>query len=190
MAEFLSGESGGDAGGRVRPWSALSPANTLSEHARSPAGVCTATADGFLVGIRELLKIRRFPDGIMHTENDLANGRRSRRTVWTSMNCWGFTPALFGELETPLPSSCGPAGGHRQGRVSSSPRCRRSHPEKKGAGQDPPDRERWFGVTYPEDRPPSGRPSSSSSRPGLSPTSGRASDRAARTKPVAARAAR
>ncbi|MCK7470589.1 MAG: hypothetical protein MZU95_07205 [Desulfomicrobium escambiense] len=46
-------------------------ANTLSEHGTVARGVCTATADGELVGIRELLKIKRFPDGIKHTENDV-----------------------------------------------------------------------------------------------------------------------
>jgi hypothetical protein len=128
-------------------------ANTLSEHGTVARGVCTATADGYLVGIRELLKIRRFPDGIMHTENDL-EWTPLAADSWTSMNCWGFTPALFGELERRFPEFL-------RARAADIAKAEFLIPEvvgdlireKRARVKILPTRERWFGVTYPEDRP-------------------------------------
>ncbi len=127
--------------------------NTLSEHGTVARGVCEATPDGFLVGIRELLKIRRFPDGIKHTEND-ADWTLLRPESWTSMNFWGFTPALFGELEHRFPAFL-------RERAADITKAEFLIPEvvgallreKKARVRILPTQERWFGVTYPEDRP-------------------------------------
>ncbi len=128
-------------------------ANTLSEHGTVARGVCTATADGYLVGIRELLKIRSFPDGIKHTEND-RDWTPLAPESWTSMNCWGFTPALFAELERRFPEFL-------RARAADITKAEFLIPEvvgellreKRTRVRILPTRERWFGVTYPEDRP-------------------------------------
>jgi hypothetical protein len=127
--------------------------NTLSEHGTVARGVCQGTAEGYLVGIRELLKIKRFPDGIKHTENDV-DWTALDPASWTSMNCWGFTPALFGELERRFPVFL---------RASASRILKAEFliPEvvgeliREGRARVRilPTKERWFGVTYPEDRP-------------------------------------
>jgi hypothetical protein len=127
--------------------------NTLSEHGTVARGVCEATAEGELVGIRELLKIKRFPDGIKHTENDV-DWLALEPGSWTSMNFWGFTPDLFGELERRFPAFL-KAGAARIDKaeflipevVGELIR------EKRARVRILPTRERWFGVTYPEDRP-------------------------------------
>jgi hypothetical protein len=127
--------------------------NTLSEHGTVARGVCEATPDGYLVGIRELLKIRRFPDGIKHTENG-ADWTLLGPESWTSMNFWGFTPALFGELERRFPAFL-------RDRAADVTKAEFLIPEvvgallreKKARVRILPTRERWFGVTYPEDRP-------------------------------------
>jgi hypothetical protein len=152
MAAYLGGKTSGEKeaefamiGYRLE--------NTLSDHGTVARGVCTATAEGFLVGIRELLKIRRFPDGIMHTEND-ADWLPLAPDSWTSMNFWGFTPALFGELERRF------AAFLRANEVRID-KAEFLIPEvvgellreKKARVRILPTLERWFGVTYPEDRP-------------------------------------
>ena len=127
--------------------------NTLSEHGTVARGVCRATPDGYLVGIRELLKIKRFPDGIKHTEND-ADWTALDPASWTSMNCWGFTAALFGELERLFPEFL-------RGSAANALKAEFLIPEVIGelirGGRARvrilPTKERWFGVTYPEDRP-------------------------------------
>jgi len=127
--------------------------NTLSEHGTVARGVCEATADGYLVGIRELLKIKRFADGIKHTEDDVVWLPLDPGS-WTSMNFWGFTPALFGELERRFPEFM----------RTSAARILKAEfliPEVVGAllregltrVRILPTQERWFGVTYPQDRP-------------------------------------
>ena len=152
----MSGYLAGKTGGAPEPEFAMVGyrlENTLSEHGTVARGVCTATADGFLVGIRELLKIRRFPDGIMHTENDV-DWTPLAPESWTSMNCWGFTPDLFGELERRFPVFLR-AGEARLDKaeflipevVGELLR------EKRARVRILPTREHWFGVTYPEDRP-------------------------------------
>ena len=127
--------------------------NTLSEHGTVARGVCTATPDGYLVGIRELLRIKRFPDGVKHTEND-SDWVPLDPASWTSMNCWGFTPGLFGELERRFPEFL-------RRNAANIIKAEFLIPEVVGEllGEDRarvkilPTRERWFGVTYPEDRP-------------------------------------
>jgi len=126
--------------------------NTLSEHGTVARGVCEATPDGYLAGIRELLKIKRFEDGIKHTE-DGVDWRPLDPGSWTSMNFWGFTPALFGELERRFPEFL---------RTSAATILKAEFliPEVVGAllreglarVRILPTRERWFGVTYPQDR--------------------------------------
>jgi hypothetical protein len=127
--------------------------NTLSEHGTVGRGVCEATPDGYLVGIRELLKIKRFPEGIRHTEDGL-NWTPLDPASWTSMNFWGFTPALFGELEGRFPAFL-------RRNAANILKAEFLIPEvvgellREGRARVRvlPTRERWFGVTYPEDRP-------------------------------------
>ncbi len=127
--------------------------NTLSEYGTVARGVCEATADGDLLGIRELLKIKRFPDGIKHTENDV-DWTPLDPASWTSMNCWGFTPALFAELESRFPEFL-------RRNAAKALKAEFLIPEvvgelireKRARVRVLPTRERWFGVTYPQDRP-------------------------------------
>jgi len=154
--EAMAGHLGrGAAGGAVAEFSMVGYRleNTLSEHGTVARGVCEATADGYLVGIRELLKIKRFPDGIKHTENDV-DWTSLDPASWTSMNFWGFTPALFGELESRFP-------GFLRKNAARILKAEFLIPEvvgellREGRARVKvlPTRERWFGVTYPEDRP-------------------------------------
>jgi len=127
--------------------------NTLSEHGTVARGVCEATPEGFLVGIRELLKVGSFPEGIKHTEND-RDWIPLAPESWTSMNFWGFTPALFGELERRFPEFLRANAGNIIKAEFLIPEVVGALlREKKARVRILPTRERWFGVTYPEDRP-------------------------------------
>jgi hypothetical protein len=127
--------------------------NTLSEHGTVARGVCEATPDGYLVGIRELLKIKRFPDGIKHTEND-SDWMLLDPASWTSMNCWGFTPALFGELERLFPEFLRTNAANILKAEFLIPEVvGELIRERRTRVRILPTRERWFGVTYPGDRP-------------------------------------
>jgi len=127
--------------------------NTLSEHGTVARGVCEATADGDLVGIRELLKIKRFPDGVKHTENG-EDWLLLDPASWTSMNFWGFTPDLFGELESRFPEFLEANAARIEKAEFLIPEVvGELVREKRARVRILPTRERWFGVTYPADRP-------------------------------------
>ncbi len=127
--------------------------NTLSEHGTVARGVCEATPGLELVGIRELLKIRRFPDGIKHTLDD-AVWQPLDPASWTSMNFWGFTPGLFAELERLFPEFLRTNAANINKAEFLIPEVvGRLIRERRARVRILPTRERWFGMTYPEDRP-------------------------------------
>jgi hypothetical protein len=79
--------------------------NTLTEHGHVSRGVCAVDEAGFLKEIHERTHIEC-------THTDSADARFTEDgTTWAeisgdslvSMNVWGFTPALFAELETRFP---------------------------------------------------------------------------------------
>ena len=127
-------------------------ANTLSEHGHVARGVCTATDDGYLVGIRELLKVRKFPEGIRHTENGV-DWMPLNEDSWTSMNFWGFTPSLFAELESRFPRFLEANTSNLKAEFLIPEVVGGLLLEGRARVKILPTRERWFGVTYPEDRP-------------------------------------
>jgi UTP-glucose-1-phosphate uridylyltransferase len=71
--------------------------NTLSDFGAVSRGVCRVDNDGFLQGIVELTNIER--DGA-HVRNTDSTGRITRLSgdEVVSMNMWGFTPQVFGQL--------------------------------------------------------------------------------------------
>ena len=125
--------------------------NTVSANGTVSRGVCQVK-DGCLSGIKETLKIRLFPDGSIA---DVADGARAELAPDTvvSMNFWGFTPAIFAELETYF---------HRflreKADQSSKTECLLPNMVgeliEKNALQVSVlhSRDRWFGMTYQEDR--------------------------------------
>jgi len=127
-------------------------ANTLSEHGHVARGVCESSPDGYLRTIRELLKVQRFSDGIKHTENGIDWTPLPEESL-VSMNFWGFKPSLFDELD----------GLFREFLRTNAATLAKAEfliPEavgvlirrNKARVKVLPTQERWFGVTYPEDR--------------------------------------
>ena len=74
--------------------------NTVSAHGTVSRGVCQVE-NGHLAGIHEALKIQLFPDGSIA---DVADGQRRELAADTpvSMNFWGFMPSIFDQMETYL----------------------------------------------------------------------------------------
>lgn len=125
---------------------------TLSLHGAVARGVCRLDGDGFLDGIEEVTglephggeaRARRF-DG---TERTFA----ATKTV--SMNCWGFRPAIFEEIERSLPAFLKAAGANPSAEIFLPAII--AELVAKGAVRVRvlPTEERWFGVTYREDAP-------------------------------------
>jgi len=71
---------------------------TLSEHGAVSRGLCGTDGQGRLKRITELTKIEKAPGGARYTDGA---GRQQALTGGeiVSMNFWGFTPAVFPQLE-------------------------------------------------------------------------------------------
>ena len=70
--------------------------NTASLHGTVSRGICTV-ADGKLKTVREALKVQLYADG---TLKDLSEDRPLDPDTVVSMNFWGFTPSIFPALRT------------------------------------------------------------------------------------------
>lgn len=82
--------------------------NTLTENGCVSRGVCRTSEDGHLLQITEHTKIQRQGEKIIYTE-EAADGAQSSihelpaGTV-VSMNFWGFTPSMITEMEKRFPA--------------------------------------------------------------------------------------
>ena len=111
--------------------------NTLSEHGHVARGVCAADCEGYLVDVCERRKVQRFENGIRYTENGRDWIDISAESV-VSMNIWGFTPSIFGELETRFPVFLrAHESFDHQGRIPDPGGRRKPGPREKGPGQSP-----------------------------------------------------
>jgi len=125
--------------------------NTLSEHGSVARGICEQQ-DNYLKSIIELTNIEPVTEGAKYTaENGQVHSLSGDEVV--SLNIWGFTPAVFDQLqggfsrflatqghleksEFYIPTAVGDLITAGQARVKVLP------------SQDP-----WFGVTYRDDKP-------------------------------------
>lgn len=126
---------------------------TLSEHGSVSRGVCLCGADRLLTGIQERTKITRHADGSLWDEPDGGAATQLTGAEPVSMNCWGFMPAVFGELEAAFAEFLRGEGG-------ASPKKEFTIPSvvdglirsKRGTVKVLETTSRWFGVTYREDK--------------------------------------
>lgn len=121
-------------------------ANTLSEHGAVSRGVCAADHDGTLRVIVE-------QTGITRTE--VAPGNKYSGEEIVSMNCWGFTPALFVALDAQLKeflatAAIDPAG---KGEFYLPAAVSTMIARREATVRVLPTASSWFGVTYREDKP-------------------------------------
>jgi len=121
-------------------------ANTLSEHGAVSRGVCVADKAGALRSITE-------HTGILASEVGEASGKKYSGDEIVSMNCWGFTPALFGALDVQLREFLQTRGGDARTEfylpAAVSEQIARGHADVRVL----PTASAWFGVTYREDKP-------------------------------------
>ncbi len=76
--------------------------NTLTENGTVSRGACRVGADGMLDSIIERTKIKRVGQDAAYLSEDGATWIDLPADTIVSMNCWGFTPAVFEGLEKDL----------------------------------------------------------------------------------------
>ncbi len=119
-------------------------ANTLSEHGAVARGECAAGPDGLLASITERT-------GILAA--DVGPGRRYSGAETVSMNCWGFTPALFAGLDRLLPEFLAAHGGDAKAEFYLPAAVSTMIARGEATVRVLPTGSAWFGVTYREDKP-------------------------------------
>lgn len=129
--------------------------NTLTENGHVSRGVCSTDAQGHLTGICEHTHIEKRGDGAAFTEDGGATWHAIDTESTVSMNLWGFTDSFLDELQSRF------AAFLNQGLVSNPLKSEYFLPsvvnellsEGKADVQVLTSRERWYGVTYKEDKP-------------------------------------
>ncbi len=127
-----------------------------AHRARSVArGVCEVSPQNELVDIVERLKIFKMPDGPAYTEDDGQTFVHFSGDKFVSMNFFGFTPSLFAELETQFPIFLTNAMQNNPLKAEflipqEVGRLLREGKVRVRVLSSP---DRWYGVTYREDKP-------------------------------------
>jgi UTP-glucose-1-phosphate uridylyltransferase len=119
-------------------------ANTLSEHGTVARGVSRSDANGVLTSIVEQTGI---------AASDVGPGRTYSGSEIVSMNCWGFTPALFGGLEAQFREFLATRGLEPKGEFYLPAAVSAMIARGEAMVQVLPTESTWFGVTYREDKP-------------------------------------
>jgi hypothetical protein len=115
---------------------------TLSENGTVSRGICRDRG-GALVSITEETAIAR---------SDVGPGRRFSGSETVSMNCWGFTPALFPLLESGLRAFLDSKGSDPKAEWYLPVAVSDLISSGAAAAEVLPGLDSWFGITYREDR--------------------------------------
>jgi NDP-sugar pyrophosphorylase family protein len=125
--------------------------NTLSEHGSVARGICRVATNGYLLSITEHTGLERDGDGAKEIGE---NGQNIRFTGQepVSMNLWGFQPEFMEELETRFAEFMTARGTELKAEFFLPSVVDALVTEGRWTVQvlDTPDR--WFGVTYREDK--------------------------------------
>lgn len=128
--------------------------NTLTENGYVARGVCTVDGNGRLKDIHERTRIEKHGEQAEYTEDDGATWTKLGQDTLVSMNMWGFTESILGELE-------GRFSDFLSRQLPVNPlRCEYFLPFvvdellKEGKAQVTVLKsvDRWYGVTYKEDK--------------------------------------
>lgn len=128
--------------------------NTVTDNGSVARGVCEADVNGKLITINERTRIEKHPGGIHFTEDDGASWTELGEDTLVSMNMWGFQPDLIGEMVKRFPAfldnalKTNPMKGEYL-----LPNVVRDLLAEGSATVDvlsTPDK--WYGVTYHEDK--------------------------------------
>ena len=129
--------------------------NTLTDNGHVARGVCVTDEEGFLKDINERTHIEKRDGGAAYTEDDGATWTELPMDATVSMNMWGFSASILKELKDRFPLFL-------KENVEKNPlKCEYFLPfvvdellgEKKATVKVLKSPDKWYGVTYREDKP-------------------------------------
>lgn len=128
--------------------------NTLTENGSVARGVCEVTADGQLSDIVERTKIMRREDGIAFSEDDGDTWVPLSEGTTVSMNFWGFTESFVSEMQERFPAFLDKALAENplKGEYFLPGVVDQLIKEGKASVKVLKSADKWYGVTYQEDK--------------------------------------
>lgn len=129
--------------------------NTLTENGHVARGICEVNDRGELVSVTERTRIEKKEQGAAYTEDEGATWVDLPLGTIVSMNMWGFTAGFLGEIEK------GFAAFLEKGLKENPLKCEYFLPtvvgsllhEDRAAVAVLTTADKWYGVTYKEDKP-------------------------------------
>ena len=127
--------------------------NTLSDNGTVTRGVCTLDGDGSLKEVTETYEIRMEADGSMKAQDEQGNPVQVNPDQHVSMNMWGLPAAFLKELEKGFPEFL---ENLKEGDIKSEYLLPKIIDKLVKAGKARVEvletKDKWFGVTYKEDK--------------------------------------
>lgn len=129
--------------------------NTVTENGYVSRGVCEMNEAGELIGIRERTRIEHHENGIAFTEDDGVTWTHLDDDTTVSMNMWGFSKSILDEIEKGFPAFL------EKGLKENPMKCEYYLPgvvsdllgENRATVAVLKSADKWYGVTYKEDKP-------------------------------------
>ena len=127
--------------------------NTLTENGHVARGVCNVDSQGNLIDIHERTKIMKFGDETKYTEDDTNWIKIPEKSI-VSMNTWGFNPSILHELEERFPEFLSKNKENLLKAEYFLPTIVDNLiKEGKADVKVLSTADKWYGVTYQEDKP-------------------------------------
>ena len=129
--------------------------NTVTENGHVARGVCVTSADGYLDSVTERTHIEKTETGARFTEDDGATWTDVSGDTVVSMNLWGFTPSFLKETEDRFAAFLDKAlvENPLKGEYFLPSVVSQLIAEDKARVKVLHSRDKWYGVTYKEDKP-------------------------------------
>ena len=129
--------------------------NTLTDNGHVARGICEINEAGELVSVEERIRIEKREDGIAFTEDDGKTWESIDGEKLVSLNMWGFTRSILDEIRTGFPAFL------EEGLRVNPLKCEYFLPsvvsrllsEGKASVAVLSTGDKWYGVTYKEDKP-------------------------------------
>ncbi len=127
--------------------------NTVTDSGSVARGVCRTDENGMLVEINERLRIEIYPGGIHYADGDSWVDVAADTPV--SMNMWGYTPSFLRELEQGFPKFLlhEVPNNPLKAEIYLPMEVAKLLAAGKARVQVLPTEDKWYGVTYADDKP-------------------------------------
>ncbi len=129
--------------------------NTVTDNGHVARGVCEVNEEGQLIEVNERVRIEKQEDKIAYTEDDGATWNELEANSIVSMNMWGFSKSILTELQNRF-------SAFLEKELDNNPlKCEYFLPtivsdllqSNEASVEVLTSKDRWFGVTYKEDKP-------------------------------------